>query len=364
MGVYVERSMGGAVLGGTTLMQTTITLQPGDSVTIIAAADPVIGPPPPVITPPPIAAPTLPSLPLTDFSRFLVERVLPDGSFAFSPTAGAKRTVYDALSWVRRDYGIAGGYEAYVAAEDGPNARWVGAWSFYPFAGFNPTLGDGGQTIQEDGNLLCIMATQDGGRPDIQKFTGIGQGGTGWIICDDRPPTGSWASTVALLNIDGALPLNAAFTRWRMELLPIPFTINGARQDITLPCIVTEHYNGMTLQGAVSMEQSIYADTVGEVFWAAYDATDPASDLSVRLPYGLPWPAPPERHLNLVDARLWTNMEEVAAGDQNKVAWPPRRETMISTMMVLLLAAITAVFFISVDLGVGSAVHWILGMGV
>ncbi len=298
-------------------MSQTITLQPGESVTIIAAGVPVVVPPTP---PPPVFTPTLPALPLTDFSRFLVERVLPDGSFAFSPTAGVKRTVYDTLSYVRRDYGIPGGYETYVAAEDGPNARWVGAWSFWPFTGFNAALGDGGQIIQENGHLLCIMATQDGGRPDIQKFTGIGQGGSGWIICDDRPPTGYWTSATALLNINGALPLNSAFTRWRMELLTIPFNING-RQDITLPCIITEHYNSMTLDGA--MEQSIYADTVGEVFWAAYDPSAPAANLSDRLPYGVPWPAPQERAFNLVDARLWTNIVPLAPSEANRVAWPP-----------------------------------------
>ncbi len=300
-------------------MDQTITLQPGESVTIVATSTPL--PPAP---PPPVFMAALPAIPLTDFSRFLVERVLPDGSFAFSPTAGVKRTVYDTLSYVRRDYGIPGGYETYVAAEDGPNARWVGAWSFWPFMGFNAVLGDGGQTIQTNGPQLCIMATQDGGRPDIQKFTGVGQGGTGWLICDDRPPTGAWASTEALLNIGGALPLNAAFTRWRMELLAIPLTIDSARQDITLPCIITEHYNGMTIESAVSMEQSIYADTVGEVFWAAYAPSMPAVDLSSRLPYGLPWRSPLERRFNLVDARLWTNIVPRAPGEANRVAWPPQ----------------------------------------
>ena len=50
--------------------------------------------------------------------------------------------------------------------------------------------------------------------------------------------------------------------------------------------------------------------------------------------------------------------------EMNKDSWPTRRETMISTLMVLLLATITAVFFISVDLIVGNAVHWILGIGI
>ena len=47
----------------------------------------------------------------------------------------------------------------------------------------------------------------------------------------------------------------------------------------------------------------------------------------------------------------------------NKVTWPSRRETMISTCMVLILAAVTAVFFITVDWIIGNLVTWILGIG-
>ncbi|MBV8939376.1 MAG: preprotein translocase subunit SecE [Alphaproteobacteria bacterium] len=46
-----------------------------------------------------------------------------------------------------------------------------------------------------------------------------------------------------------------------------------------------------------------------------------------------------------------------------KVTWPSRKETTISTIMVLVLASVTAVFFLSVDWVVGSAIRFILGMG-
>ena len=46
-----------------------------------------------------------------------------------------------------------------------------------------------------------------------------------------------------------------------------------------------------------------------------------------------------------------------------KVTWPSRRETMISTVMVLVFALITMLFFFSADLLMGFAVEQILGIG-
>ena len=44
-----------------------------------------------------------------------------------------------------------------------------------------------------------------------------------------------------------------------------------------------------------------------------------------------------------------------------KVTWPTRKETMISTAMVLVFAAIASVFFIVVDLIVNGVIRTILG---
>jgi preprotein translocase subunit SecE len=48
----------------------------------------------------------------------------------------------------------------------------------------------------------------------------------------------------------------------------------------------------------------------------------------------------------------------------NKVTWPSRKETMVSTLMVLILASITAAFFITVDWIISHLVRWILGIGI
>ena len=47
----------------------------------------------------------------------------------------------------------------------------------------------------------------------------------------------------------------------------------------------------------------------------------------------------------------------------NKVTWPTRKETMISSAVVLVLIVIAAVFFLVADTLIASAVKMILGFG-
>jgi len=46
----------------------------------------------------------------------------------------------------------------------------------------------------------------------------------------------------------------------------------------------------------------------------------------------------------------------------SKVVWPTRREVLLTTIMVFILAALTAVFFSIVDLSIRSGLQAILGM--
>jgi preprotein translocase subunit SecE len=48
--------------------------------------------------------------------------------------------------------------------------------------------------------------------------------------------------------------------------------------------------------------------------------------------------------------------------EASKVTWPTRKETMVSTGMVLVLVAIAATFFIVVDSVVGNIIRVILGL--
>ncbi len=45
-----------------------------------------------------------------------------------------------------------------------------------------------------------------------------------------------------------------------------------------------------------------------------------------------------------------------------KVVWPTRREVMLTTVMVFILAALTAVFFAIVDIIIRSGLTGVLGM--
>ncbi|KIC40816.1 preprotein translocase subunit SecE [Ruegeria sp. ANG-R] len=45
----------------------------------------------------------------------------------------------------------------------------------------------------------------------------------------------------------------------------------------------------------------------------------------------------------------------------SKVVWPTRREVLLTTVMVFIMAALTAVFFALVDLGIKGGLHMILG---
>ncbi len=46
----------------------------------------------------------------------------------------------------------------------------------------------------------------------------------------------------------------------------------------------------------------------------------------------------------------------------SKVVWPNRREVFLTTVMVFIMAALTALFFALVDLGIRSGLHAVLGM--
>lgn len=46
----------------------------------------------------------------------------------------------------------------------------------------------------------------------------------------------------------------------------------------------------------------------------------------------------------------------------SKVVWPTRREVIMTTIMVFIMAALTAIFFSIVDLGIRSGLSGVLGM--
>jgi hypothetical protein len=160
----------------------------------------------------------------------------------------------------------------------------------------------------------------------VQFFVGSRYGGNGWVVFDNLAPTGAWRSQLDRLSEasdpNAEPPLGQAFTRWRREVLTLRFRIFGVWRDLTLPCIIYEHWNGSSVAGASAMEQAIWALGWGRVWWAFYKPA-PVADLALRVP-ALPWPAPSDRpDCTIQDARLWTDIVAVAAGEASVTQWPP-----------------------------------------
>jgi preprotein translocase subunit SecE len=48
--------------------------------------------------------------------------------------------------------------------------------------------------------------------------------------------------------------------------------------------------------------------------------------------------------------------------EAGKITWPTRQETMISTMMVLIMVVVASLFFLGVDWILSVAVQWMLSI--
>jgi preprotein translocase subunit SecE len=57
-----------------------------------------------------------------------------------------------------------------------------------------------------------------------------------------------------------------------------------------------------------------------------------------------------------------TFLQQVRA-EVSKVVWPSRRETMVTTVMVLIMVFMAAIFFLAVDQVLGFGVGLLLGSG-
>jgi preprotein translocase subunit SecE len=58
----------------------------------------------------------------------------------------------------------------------------------------------------------------------------------------------------------------------------------------------------------------------------------------------------------------FTFLQQVRA-ETAKVVWPSRRETMISTVMVLIMATLASIFFLLADLLISYGVSFLVGVG-
>jgi len=212
------------------------------------------------------------------------------------------------MSWHRHDWPAPVGYQiedSFVGANGSPET----IWSYPPFGSFVAANGDGGEVYSVATNdTVTITERQDGGKPGIQRFCG----GTGWIVFEANPPSGSWASTVATLADVPAgsvcpATLNSDFTQWRLEQVAVPFIINSARQSVTVATIISEHYDAATIATSRHLERTFFGQGYGRLIWESWGLTAPTINLSARCP-GTAYSTPPAPGWQLEDCRYLTNI--------------------------------------------------------
>lgn len=74
------------------------------------------------------------------------------------------------------------------------------------------------------------------------------------------------------------------------------------------------------------------------------------------------WSSKEERQMASKTTNPFVFLQQVRS-ETAKVTWPSRRETLISTMMVMAFAFLAAIFFFASDQVIAFAVELILGIG-
>lgn len=194
---------------------------------------------------------TVPPAPtIASVAAYLAQSVAPDGNSA-TPLAASVPWAYE-----RFDYASPAQAEQSFARVDG---KFETIWSYPPYGAFSAASGDGGEVYQIEGDTVYAVATQDGGRPDVQQF------GTAWPLFDIRVPNCSdgWETL-------GAPPLVTRACRG-----PVTYPAAGVPGGaIAADTIIAVHGSGQT--------ESIYFGAGwGRLRWEARDAAGCAPSLTV-----------------------------------------------------------------------------------
>jgi hypothetical protein len=273
--------------------------------------------PPPTPLPPPVGQ-------AVDALTYLAQHRCPNGSPPNSCSAPVAQLTtdlefYRKLDWPGPWSGI---ISDSVWGRSSGDDIIISTFSTAPFGAFNPP-NDGGDVYGVDANTgnAVALKTRDGSLKADLYFVGenCGGGGTGWVLFGPTVPTGSWASQVAEIG-QAASPagcgrLSAAYTQYRLEQVPIPFIIDGQQQILSLPTIISEHYNGKDPTTAIMLERFYFASNWGKVRWERWDKRgSPRAGLAQECPTVPTWgSAPPFAGAIMTDCRNWTNIITAAA---------------------------------------------------
>ena len=204
---------------------------------------------------------------------------------------------------------------------------------------------DGGDAIVASGDTASVFLTQDGGTPGLQWFVGENCERPGrdryisWVLFKtDVGP--DWHSLVAALrdrpNDICPRKFSQAFTRYKRVTDTYPvrrIDPNGSetRRMVTLPTILSEHYDRPTIDASGSMERFYYAARLGKVRWEAWSADAGKSAQAATLARSGRCPpladsAPPGSGWMMVDCRMWTNIviePDASVWHVRDFNWPP-----------------------------------------
>lgn len=279
----------------------------------------------------PAPAPSAATIP--DMSVFLAQTRCADGALEITKpncAGAAPQRAKDPMRTRRHDWPAPDGYQVTDSFESDDGSYFETTFGFAPFDRFNAQNGDGGEIYVIDGPTVRISATADGGQVGVnQGFYGAACGGTGWILFRNDAPTGHWAEVVAHLKgrpiPSPCVAKSNAYTRYRLEQVAIPFIIDGAPTSLTLPTVISEHFNAATLGRASALERTFMAKGVGRVIWEAWTKKPPTvGDLAQRCP-GTEWSTPPADGWYLDDCRYATNLVSADGSLTGDLyGWPPK----------------------------------------
>ena len=221
------------------------------------------------------------------------------------------------------------------------------------FGTFDAAKGDGGQVLLFVDRWASFAMTEDGGG-GVQWFLGEACGGAakpdarflGWLVFRQDIVWQAWRSAVAQLNIaptagDCPSRFNAAFTRFRLESIEMPFRIVETGSPVRLQShrvdvIVSEHYGGRDVATADHLERFYLAKGLGLVRWERWANGNIAQPpvvaeanhtmrTTARCP-GLAAHGAPQTGWLLVDCRMWTTLvHQSAPWRVRDFAWPALR---------------------------------------
>ena len=238
------------------------------------------------------------------------------------------RTFDMVVNWRRCDWGgiQATSYyqclDSYLSRDGG---EMLQALSFAPFKAYNPTNGDGGDILLNDGATVWIEATHDGSDPpDALQYFCSAVPGFGWVMMNigDGISTTAWSGETdrisATFDPSACAAIGSSYNQWTGGLWAVPFLVYGQPETRTLALIVSQHFafpvgvigSGNVAQ-AVSAEMQVNAEGYGPIGWYDYVSDSNPTPPSALLAQRCPWaPFAPPVGMRLIDCRLWTQIVE------------------------------------------------------